>query len=409
MRPYPATNNSSTPLGGTARDGNTNEVWGAPRRPIRVLRVVDRLGYGMQPHGVGRLWLNSLLVFVGTDCDVIPCVLRLSDELAAQFQQRGIRLHHLKKGRFDPSTIWTLCRFIRRERINVLHLEGFGASTFGRIAGALTGTPAILHVHDMYTRTPWYVRLFDRCLAPATANIIAVSRPVAAACVQRLHIPRQRVAVVPNGVEAQWATPVSPNQIAQLRVRLNIPATARVIGSVTRFHQQKDVPTFLEAVAHLRANGRACHAVIVGDGPDRAQIEQHMVRLGLQDLVHLAGFQADVRPFFALMEITVFSSLSDEGCPLALLEAMAMGRAVVATAVNGVMDIVRHEANGLLVPVKDAEAMAGAIARFLDDRALEERVVAQAQQDIAVYQIPAHAERIRQVYREALRRRPLDN
>ena len=367
-------------------------------RPLRVLRVIDRLGYGDRLHGAGRVWLNSLPAF-NNGREVIPCVLRLPASLERRFAQEGIRLRNLKKGRFNPLAIATLYRLIRRERVDVLHLEGYGASTFGRIAGILTGTPAIIHLHDMYGATPWYVRWCDWWLAPATARSVAVSEGVAEACATRLHIPRERIAVIPNAIPVGWVQPVAAEPLAQLRHALRIPQGSRVIGTVAHLQAEKDVPSLIEAVAHLCAAGRDCHVIVVGEGPDRAAIEQQIARLRLADRVHLVGFQPDVRPYLALMEVAVFSSLS-EGCPNTLLEAMAMGRPIVATAARGIRELVRDGENGLLVQVGDSEAIAHAVGRLLAESTLAARLVAQVKQDAEAYQMPTHVRRLRHLYED---------
>jgi len=371
-------------------------------RPLRVLRVIDRLSYGDRLHGAGRVWLNSLPAF-GSGCEVIPCVLRLPASIEERFAQEGIRLWNLKKSRFDPFTIVTFCRLIRRERVDMLHLEGYGASTFGRIAGILTGTPAVIHLHDMYAATPSYVRWCDWWLAPATARVVAVSQGVAEACATRLHIPRERIAVIPNAIPVGWAQPVAVERLEPLRRTLGISDGSRVIGTVAHLQAEKDVPSLLQAIAHLRAAGWDCHVVVVGEGPDRAQLEELIAQLGLVGRAHLVGFQVDVRPYLALMEVAVFSSLS-EGCPNTLLEAMAMGRPIVATAARGIKELIRDGDNGLMVPVRDAQAIAQAVERLLVDPALAARLSAQVKAGAKAYQMPAHVARLQELYQQAIQR-----
>ena len=366
------------------------------RRPLRVLRVMDRLGYGERLHGAGRVWLNSLGEFNG-QCTIIPCVLRMPEAFEALFAKQAIVLWQLKKARFDPSTIAALCGLIRSEHINVLHLEGFGAATFGRIAGFLTGKPAIIQLHDMHRCVPWYVRIADWCLAPFTAGAIAVSEGVAEACVKKLHIPRSRVIVIPNAIRAGWVQPVAAGHLDLLRQSLGIPASARIVGSVAHLQAEKDVPSLIKAVSCLRASGRVCHVVVVGEGPDRPQVEEQIRQLGLADYVHLVGFQPNVRPYLSLMEVAVFSSVS-EGCPNTLLEAMAMGRPVVATAARGIIELIRDGENGLLVPVGDAQAIARGIERLLDEPVFAARMAEQVKKDAEAYQMPAHVDRLQRFY-----------
>jgi glycosyltransferase involved in cell wall biosynthesis len=214
-----------------------------------------------------------------------------------------------------------------------VHLHGDGAATFGRLAGWLARVPAVVHYHDTGEGLPWFVRVLDACLAPLTARAVAISEAVAEACVRLRGISRSRVVIVPNAIEPGWAQVLPAEAREVLRQQLGIPANAPVVGTVTRFQPVKGVSLFLEAVARLRAQHPLLHAVIVGDGPERAAMEARLAALGLQACVHLVGHQQDVRPYLSLMDAALFTS-SSEGFCLALLEAMAMGRACIATRVG---------------------------------------------------------------------------
>jgi glycosyltransferase involved in cell wall biosynthesis len=175
------------------------------------------------------------------------------------------------------------------------------------------------------------------------ARAIAVSEPVAAA--QR----GRKTVVVPNAIHPRWQSAVDPGQCRYLRRALGIPLAAPVVGSVTRFHRVKDLPLLLDAFHRLRA-GPPPHLLLVGDGPERRALEHRIQTLGLSRRTHLVGFQADAQPYVAIMDVVVVCSLR-EGFSTALLEAMAMGRPVVATATGGMNALVRDGRNGVLVPL----------------------------------------------------------
>ncbi|HET9299853.1 MAG TPA: glycosyltransferase, partial [Candidatus Polarisedimenticolaceae bacterium] len=295
--------------------------------------------------------------------------------------------------RFSPWTVRTLCRLIREERIDVLHLHGFGASTLGTIAARITGIPAVTHHHDL-ERGPWYVRWLDRWLAPATARAIAVSGPVADAQQGR------KTVVVPNAVHERWHSAADPARCSYLRRSLGIPLAAPVVGSVTRFHRVKDLPVLVDAFHRLRT-GPPPHLVLVGDGPERRTLERRIAALGLSRRVHLVGFQADAQPYVAVMDVVVVCSLR-EGFSTALLEAMAMGRPVVATATGGMNGLVRDGRNGVLVPPHAPDALAEAVQGLIDAPQRALRLAAQARRDAADFTIAAHVERIERVYEDVL-------
>jgi len=175
---------------GTTASGNP--------RPLRVLWVTDKLGYEDGLHDVGHSYLDVFPVLKGVE--VIPAVLRSSPDLARQLQARQIPLRELHHGKFDPRTLWTLLRCIRTEQVDVLHLHGYGAAAFGRLAGWLTGTPAILHQYDSPVRVPWYVRFSDRVLSRTTSHAIASSESAKEFCVSQRSLPSDQVLVWQGGV-----------------------------------------------------------------------------------------------------------------------------------------------------------------------------------------------------------------
>ena len=387
---------------GRTSDGRGESPARGAGRPLRVLRVIDKLGYGDRLHGPGRMWLSTLKAFDGRRYQVVPCVLRLNQRIGARFVEQGITLRALNKGRLDWTTVPTLCRLIRKERIDVIHAQGYGATIFGRIAGILTGVPTMIQHHDTDKRYVLWIGWVDKLLAPCTAKAIAVSEAVAAFCVRYRHIPQASIVVIPNVTEVDWTQDLSAGRLAELRQSLRIPLEAAVVGSVTRFGVQKDVSSFLHAAGLLRWTRRDCYFVLVGDGQDRAEVAREIAALGLTDRIRLVGFQADVRPYLALMDVAAFTSRT-EGFGIALLEAMAMERPVVATAVGGMKELIRDRHNGLLVPAKEPRALARAIDSLLSDSAWAARLAVQAKQDAAAYQVPAHVARLQALYEDVAR------
>jgi glycosyltransferase involved in cell wall biosynthesis len=369
--------------------------------PVRVLAVMDKLGYGSRLYGPGRMWLSTLGAFDKRRCVMIPCVLRMDERLNAQFAKQGIHLIDLRKGRFDLTAIGALCRLIRKERIDVLHLHGDGATTFGRIAARMSQVPAIAHYHDTAEGVPAYVRWMDRLLASSTARAVAISQAVSQACQSVRRLKPEQIAVIPNAIDLDWAQELDQARVGQLREELGLRPGARVIGSVTRFRWEKDVPTTLRALERLDTSVFDWQAVIIGDGPDRSSLEKMAKQLGMSQRVKLAGFQPNVRPYLALMDVAVFSSAT-EGFGLALLEAMAAGRPIVATAVGGMAEIIRDGGNGLLVPAQDPLAMAGAIARLLRDLPLAQRLARQARADAQRFGVREHVEQLTALYRSVV-------
>jgi hypothetical protein len=142
-----------------------------------VLWVIDHVCYDGSLHGGGRLYWNVLPRFDAERFRIVPCMLRASETIRHVFAKSSVPVRILDKGKFDPTTLWTFLRLIKEENIHVMHLHCYGASTFGRLAGMLTGVPSIIHDYDteVYFPYPWYLGLTDRLLAPRTRAAIAAS------------------------------------------------------------------------------------------------------------------------------------------------------------------------------------------------------------------------------------------
>ncbi len=366
--------------------------------PLRVLWLADKLGYGDRLHGGGRYYLMVVPALRAAQVDVIPAVLRSTNGLAGQFAAQGIALRQLRRGRFDPRALWALIRCIRRERVDVLHVHGYGATLFGRLAGRLTRTPVIVHQHDASARAPWYGRWLDRGLSPLTSQAVAVSGAVKAFCVQERGLDPERVTVLPNGV--QPAAPPTPEELAQWRAALRVPARARLVGSATRFYPVKGVRYLLEAMPQVVQAIPDAHLVLWGDGPEREAFEARARELGIAERIRFAGYQPDAARRLALLDCFALPSLS-EGFPFVLLEALIAGRPVVSTRVGGIPEVVR-DGEVVLVEPANADALAYGITRVLSDAALAERLRRASQRVVARFTVARHVERLRQLYEGAV-------
>jgi glycosyltransferase involved in cell wall biosynthesis len=207
------------------------------------------------------------------------------------------------------------------------------------------------------------------------------------------------VAYVPNGV-----APLPPARYAGFLTRYGVPAGADVVGNVGRLAPEKRQDVFLEACARIVAERPATHAVLLGDGRERQALERLARRLGIADRVHFAGLVEDVPA--ACAELTLLLHTSDtEGTPRAVVEAMAAGVPVIATAVGGVPDLVDDGRTGVLTQRGDAAALAREAVRLLDQpatrREMGERGRRRAE---ALFSATTMARRVEDLYRGCLTR-----
>lgn len=344
----------------------------AAARPIRVLHVTDKLGYDGRLHGVGRWLAAAVPALNARGLTASVCVLRESRGLDRWLAAQDMAVVTLQRGKADVRTVRDLCRLIRRDRVDVLHLHGHGASAFGRLAGALTGAAVVLHRHDT-APGPWWVRAIDRLLRMVPARIVAVSDAVKQFCVQADGLCAESITVIRGPLRA--FTPPSAAELAQWRRDIGTPSTARLIGGATRFYPVKGLDVLMAALPAIAARVPQVHLVLWGDGPQLAQRQAQAQALGVADRVCFAGYAPDADRRLALLDCFVLSSRS-EGSPLALLEALAAGCPIVATRVGGVPELVQDGTSALLVPPEDPAALAAAVIRVLTEPVLAERLCA---------------------------------
>ncbi len=224
-------------------------------------------------------------------------------------------------------------------------------------------------------------------------------------------VAAERITVLHNTVKPFVRS--ADEEVGALRNRLNLPAGEAVILSAGRLSFEKGHRDLVESVAILRQRrpGLPFRVVLAGEGPERNALERLCASLGLSNTVLFVGQQRDLRPYYSLADLLVLPSHS-EGSPNVLLEAVAAGIPVVATAVGGVPEIVANESSALLVEKRDTRAMARAIERLLENPAWGRTLAGAAKDVVARRHRPnAYHRTIVGLYQEMLlsRRRSPEN
>jgi glycosyltransferase involved in cell wall biosynthesis len=369
---------------------------------IRVLQVLDKCAMRGAPiHGVSRLLLAWWPEFNETDVDLSLCVLR-GESGCDDFSKTGVFVEDLNRGKMDLRTVFDLIRIIRRDRIQILHCHGYGATTFGRIAGLLTGTPVIVHEHMVDVNIPLYQKIADKLLSPFTAKGVAVSNAVNAFMTGPRSISKQRMQVIYNCVPSEYCVPFSDKQKEEIAERYNVPRDKAIVGIVGRLDPVKGHVDFLSAAKEvLKAVPEVCF-VIVGEGELRPELERYTQQLGIQDNVLFLGHCENVKEIVSLFDLLASSSLS-EGLPLNILEAMAQSKPVVATSVGGIPEVVEDGKNGFLVPVNSVGALADKITMLLSDDELRDKFGKNALEVCEKsYLAPVSVSQLIQLYKELL-------
>jgi glycosyltransferase involved in cell wall biosynthesis len=333
-------------------------------RRTRVLFVVGNFVAGGAERHLLELWSR----IDRTRFDVAIACFRNEGQFAAEVNALGWPVHELGVSRriYDPSGCRGLVRLlhlVRDFRPDAIHGYLFGPNLFAVLAGRLCGVPAVLVAKrnvDAF-ETKRQVWLQSRIHRWAT-HVTAVSESVADTVVQ-LGVPRDRVTVIPNGVDAARFGTAEGDAARRL---LGMNGGVPILGSVGCLAPRKDYATLLDALALLSAHGQPYQAALIGDGPERERLEARANVLGIAERVHFLGERADVERLLPGLEVFVLSS-REEGIPNALLEAMAAGRPAVATAVGGTPEVLQDGETGWLVPAQQPERLAQALEQALAD------------------------------------------
>jgi glycosyltransferase involved in cell wall biosynthesis len=356
--------------------------------PVRVLRVIARLNMGGPALHVS--YLSAGLQSRGYETTLVAGSLArgessmsfVADELGVEIV-RLPQLHREVSAVYDALSVARLVRIMREQRPQILHTHTAKAGAVGRIAAMLAGDarPPIVvhtfhgHVLDGYfgaTRAEVFRRV-ERRLARATTRLVAVSPEVRDDLVGLGIAPASKFSVVRLGIELEARTRQQGEARAQFRRLFGVPEDRFVVGWIGRMTAVKRLPDVLESFRRLRERGIPATLCLVGEGPDRDEVERLAKRLGIMRDCLFVGYQRDVAPYYAFFDALVLPS-ANEGTPVVAIEALAARLPVVATAVGGVADVVEDGVDGFLVPRGDVEALAERLAQLAGDPELRERM-----------------------------------
>ena len=349
-------------------------------------------------HGVKRLFSWMIPRFDPARYNVALVSLRKKDLSEETLESMGVDISYLHRSRFDPATLPALLKVMDRQQTDILHLHGYGATTFGRIAGKCRGLPTILHEHANLTDTPWFQKVADRILAPATDIAIAVSKSTAEFVIQARQMPPERVKVVYLGVPLEeFSRARTSEAIAAARHELGVAPDEFLVGSVTRLHDSKGNSFLVDAAQAVLSQRPKTRFMVFGEGPLRPELEAQAQALGIADRFAFSGFARDVAQVVSAFDVSVFPSLW-EGTPLTVFEALAMGKPIVATDADGLVDVLTHEQDAVIVPKRDAAALAAAIVRLIDSPTDRARLSRQARVTGQHYGIAAFVHKMERLY-----------
>ncbi len=372
---------------------------------VPVVHVCDKFGVaGSSIHGVSRLFSWWFPRYDPARYQVSLVGLKAPEPASELLAREGVPVHHLNRGRFDPRILSDLVRLARERRARILHVHGYAAADFGRLAARRVGAALVLHEHFADPKMPAYQAWADRFLARYTDRAIAVSGSTRDFLVDERFVPADRVRLIWNGAPLREFAQPPAGARESVRRELGLPPDALAIGTIGRLSAQKGQRDLLDAAAQVTSEFSDVHFVLVGDGDLRPDLEARAAALGLGERIVFAGHRADIPAVLAALDVVCISS-TYEGTPLALFEAMAAGKPIVSTAVDGCREILEHERTGLLTPPRDPDALARALVRVRRDADLRRGLGAAAAAESERYDIGECVRRIEDLYDEVLAER----
>lgn len=297
--------------------------------------------------------------------DITVCALKAGGSLVSELMRRGVRVVSLEgRGKLDARVLLKLWRLVRRERPRIIHAFLFWANVAARVVGRLGGCSYIISsYHDEIVTEGWMVRTADRLTLRWADALVCCSQAVHRSVRDHIGGSDRQTVVIPFGVDASEFDGVKPLKRTVFGLREQGP----IIGTVCRLVEpKKGLRVLLEAVSILKQRTPPCdcQVLIVGDGPARDSLEALGKDLSLEGSVVFAGERRDVPHILPILDLFVLPSLY-EGFGIAILEAMAAARPVVATTAGGIAEFVDHGRSGLLVEPGNSIALADAIQTVL--------------------------------------------
>jgi len=366
---------------------------------LNIVHICDHLGWpGSRMHGVKRLFAWIIPRFDATRFKVSLISLRRKDLSEDTLEQCGIDVTYLGRHKFDPGTYAALLKVLEEKQADVVHMHGYGATTFGRLCARRMKIASVLHEHANHTDTPWFQKVADRLLAPHTDLAIAVSESTAEFTVRARLMPAERTKVVYLGSPLdEFARLRSADEIARGRATLDIGPETIAIGTVTRLMPSKGNEYLVAAVPEIVRRQPRARVFIVGEGELQAALEAQAQAMNLGPALTFVGFRRDVAEVLTALDVVVFPSLW-EGTPLTAFEALAAGKPIVATDADGLLDILTPRHDALVVPKRDAAALAGGVVELIENPGLAAALSQQARQTGAKYDIATFVRKMEQLY-----------
>jgi glycosyltransferase involved in cell wall biosynthesis len=354
------------------------------REKAKVFRIITRLS-------VGGSSIHTILLTAHLNKETFHSLLLKGSEgkdegdlqdLLDRKQVDPVVLPQLKREispKNDLMTFWKLYRWMCREKPDIVHTHSAKAGTLGRLAAKLAGVPVIIHTFHGHLFRGYFgslktrlVILTERLLSLISSKIIAVTQSQKEELFRYKIAPWGKLVSIPLGLELDFLQKVEADK-GKLRTELGLAANCPLIGSIARLVPVKGHSYLLRAAKKVIAAVPESRFLIVGDGMLRGELENQARSLGIEDNVIFCGFRRDLSKIYADLDVVVLTSLN-EGLPVAVIEAMASQKPVVAYDVGGVKDLIESGVNGISLPFGEIDKLSESIVYLLRNPEERERL-----------------------------------
>ena len=326
-----------------------------------------------------------------------------SDEFTVACEQAGLDVHLIRERfLFDPAVIWAMRRLVAERAPDIVQTHSVKSHFLMRLSGMYRQCHWIAFHHG-YTWTSTKARIYnylDRVSLPSATRVVTVCGAFAST-LEDIGVKPERIVIRHNSVNA--FVPATDDRVTQLREALRIEPGTQILLTVGRLSREKGHRDLIKALTLLRREDRSrkMRLIILGDGPDNQKLRDVAKRFAVDNCVTFAGHQSDVRTYYSLADLMVLPSHT-EGSPNCLLEAMAAGLPIVATAVGGVPEIVGAGQAAILVEKENPAALADAIAHVLYDVSLRAQISTAARSTAAAYSPQSYCDSMLSLYHSCL-------
>jgi glycosyltransferase involved in cell wall biosynthesis len=331
---------------------------------IRIAHLFDTRG----PGGAETVLVTLVRGLDPSKFQSFPCI-REKSWMREQLRAHDCVFHFLQDARsYDLSFLAGLVKFLRQQKINVVHSHEFFMNVYGTMAARLANIPSVVTVHGQvdYASQKLRRRLACRWMSVGS-RMVMVSNQLGGRFHKEVGVDRKRMRTIYNGIDTDAFQ--ENNNLPELRSELGLPEGVPIVGMVGNLYPVKGYPYFIRAMKLVKKDFPDVRVIICGRGKLQRELELLANECGLADSVSFLGFRADVPRLLQLMDVFVLSSLT-EGLSLSILEAMAAGKPTVVTDVGGNHEIVVEGETGFLIPPENPVAIAEKVCCLLRDRAL---------------------------------------